>query len=59
MDHPVDRQVSDYLDLDDYMLKFSRTSKNKMIKIIIKLSEFFLNPGLIPPQRDQMSQKII
>ena len=29
-----------------------------MIQIIIKLIEFFLNPGLIPSQRDQMSQKI-
>ena len=29
-----------------------------MIKIIIKLIEFFLNSGLIPSQKDQMPQKI-
>ena len=29
-----------------------------MIQIIIQLIEFFLNPGLIPSQRDQMSQKL-
>ena len=29
-----------------------------MIQIIIKLIEFFLNPGLIPSQRDQMHQKV-
>ena len=29
-----------------------------MIQIIIKLIEFSLNPGLIPSQRDQMSQKL-
>ena len=28
------------------------------MKIIIKLIEFFLNPGLIPSQRDLMPQKI-
>ena len=28
-----------------------------MMQIIIKLKEFFLNPGLIPSQRDQMPQK--
>ena len=29
-----------------------------MIKIIIKLIEFFLNSGLIPSQKDKMPQKI-
>ena len=33
-------------------------NQNIMIQIIIKLIEFFLNPGLIPSQRDQMSQKL-
>ena len=31
---------------------------NKMIIIIINLTEIFLNPGLIPSHRDQMSHKI-
>ena len=29
-----------------------------MIQIIINLIEFFLNPGKIPSQKDQMHQKI-
>ena len=33
-------------------------NQNIMIQIIIKLIEFFLNPGLIPSQRDQMPQKL-
>ena len=32
---------------------------NKMIIIIINLTEIFLNPGLIPSHRDQLSQKIL
>ena len=32
--------------------------KRKIIQIIIKLIEFFLIPGLILSQRDQMPQKI-
>ena len=30
-------------------------NQNRIIQIIIKLMEFFLNHGLIPLQRDQMS----
>ena len=35
-----------------------RAEIKKMIKIIIKLIEFFLNPGLFPSQGDQMPQKV-
>ena len=33
-------------------------NQNKMIIIIINLTEIFLNPGLNPSHRDQMYQKI-
>ena len=35
------------------------TNKDEMMKIVIKLIVFFLNPALIPSQRDQMSIKIM